>query len=183
MKISQTAIPDVVLIEPKVFRDDRGYFFESYNEAGFKSVFSKLVFVQDNEACSEYGVVRGLHYQIEPFAQSKLVRVVQGCVLDVAVDIRKHSPHFGKYVAVELSGENKKQLFIPKGFAHGYVVLSEQAVFLYKVDQYYSREHERGIRYDDPDLQIDWRINPEEMKLSERDARLPRFKDAELFER
>ncbi len=182
MKISQTAIPDVILIEPKVFRDDRGYFFESYNVTRFESGFSKLVFVQDNEACSEYGVIRGLHYQVEPFAQSKLVRVVQGYVLDIAVDIRKHSPHFGKHVAVELSGENKKQLFIPKGFAHGYVVLSKNAVFLYKVDHYYSKEHERGIRYNDPDLQIDWRLPPDAVKLSEKDAELPRFKDAELFD-
>jgi len=181
MKISRTAIPDVVLIEPDVFRDDRGYFFESYNAARFESALSKLVFVQDNEACSQYGVIRGLHYQIEPFAQSKLVRVIQGRVLDVAVDIRKHSPHFGKYVAEELSGENKKQLLIPKGFAHGYVVLSETAVFLYKVDNYYSKDHERGIRYNDPGLRIDWRLPKDDLKLSEKDLELPGFKDAEMF--
>lgn len=181
MKISRTAIPDVVLIEPDVFRDDRGYFFESYNAARFESALSKLVFVQDNEACSQYGVIRGLHYQVEPFAQSKLVRVIQGRVLDVAVDIRKHSPHFGKYVAEELSGENKKQLLIPKGFAHGYVVLSETAVFLYKVDNYYSKDHERGIRYNDPGLHIDWRLPKDDLKLSEKDLELPGFKDAEMF--
>jgi len=181
MKIYKSPLPDVYIIEPKIFHDERGYFFESYNAHDFESTLSKIEFVQDNEACSQYGVLRGLHYQIEPFAQSRLVRVVQGCVLDVAVDIRVNSPNFKRYHAIELSVENKKQLFIPKGFAHGYVVLSESAVLLYKVDHYYSRDHERGIRYDDLDLHIDWKIESKAVKLSEKDAGLPDLKNAELF--
>ncbi|MCJ7509164.1 MAG: dTDP-4-dehydrorhamnose 3,5-epimerase [candidate division Zixibacteria bacterium] len=181
MKIYQSTLQDVYIIEPEVFHDERGYFFESFNAHDFESTLSKIEFVQDNEACSQYGVVRGLHYQIEPFAQSKLVRVVEGCVLGVAVDIRVNSPNFKRYHAIELSAENKKQLFIPKGFAHGYVVLSESAVLLYKVDNYYSKDHERGICYDDLDLQIDWRIESSAIKISEKDAGLPDLKNAELF--
>ncbi len=181
MKIYQSPLPDIYIIEPKVFQDERGYFFESFNEHDFESVLSNIQFVQDNEACSQYGVLRGLHYQIEPFTQSKLVRVVQGRVLDVAVDIRVNSLNFKKYCAIELSAENKKQLFIPKGFAHGYVVLSKRAVLLYKVDNYYSKDHERGIRYDDPNLQIDWRIESSAIKLSEKDTELLGLGKAELF--
>lgn len=169
----QTDLPDVVIIEPTVFEDDRGYFFEIYRHEEFEERIGKFTFVQDNESKSSYGVLRGLHYQLPPFAQSKLVRVVDGKVLDVAVDIRRDGPTFGRHVAIELSGENRRQLFIPRGYAHGFVVLSRAAIVQYKVDAYYSREHERGLRYNDPAIGIDWNIKPEDMILSERDQNLP----------
>lgn len=169
----QTDLPDVIIIVPTVFEDDRGYFFESYHDEEFAERIGKLTFVQDNESKSSYGVLRGLHYQLPPFAQSKLVRVIDGKVLDVAVDIRRDGPTFGRHVAVELSGENRRQLFIPRGYAHGFVVLSRMAIVQYKVDAYYSREHERGLRYNDPAIGIDWKILPEEIILSEKDHNFP----------
>jgi dTDP-4-dehydrorhamnose 3,5-epimerase len=170
MKISPTHINDVLIIEPQVFGDERGYFFESFKESELTNYLGyKINFCQDNESKSSFGVLRGLHYQLPPFAQTKLVRVIQGKVLDVAVDIRKDSPTFGQHVAVELTDENKKQLFIPRGFAHGFVVLSETAIFSYKVDNYYHPESDRGIAYNDPHLNINWRLNPKDLQLSEKD--------------
>lgn len=169
----QTDLPDVVIIEPTVFEDDRGYFFESYRYEEFEEHIGQLTFVQDNESKSSYGVLRGLHYQLPPFAQSKLVRVIDGKVLDVAVDIRRGGPTFGRHVAIELSGENRRQLFIPRGYAHGFVVLSRVAIVQYKVDAYYSGEHERGLRYNDPAIGIDWKIKPEDIILSDKDHNLP----------
>ncbi|MDR1724224.1 MAG: dTDP-4-dehydrorhamnose 3,5-epimerase [Tannerella sp.] len=156
MTFNETKITGVWVVEPKVFGDERGYFMETLNNRAFAEAIGKVDFVQENESCSVRGVLRGLHYQMEPFAQSKLVRVVCGAVLDVAVDIRRGSPTYGKYVAELLSGENKRQFFIPKGFAHGFYVLSEKAIFTYKVDNFYSPAHERGIRFDDPEIGIDW---------------------------
>ena len=171
MNVIKTDIEGVVIIEPKVFGDARGYFFESFSERDFCSQVRQVRFVQDNESKSRYGVVRGLHFQKPPFAQSKLVRVVQGCVLDVAVDIRKGSPTYGKHVAVELSGENHRQLFIPRGFAHGFSVLSDEVVFQYKCDNFYHPEADGGISLEDETLGIDWKI-PDELKiLSEKDKR------------
>jgi dTDP-4-dehydrorhamnose 3,5-epimerase len=181
MNITKTTISEVIIIDPKIFGDERGYFFESYHEKVFCENIIKTEFIQDNEAKSTYGVLRGLHYQLPPFAQSKLVRVIAGTVLDVAVDIRKGSPSFGKYVAVELSGENKRQLFIPRGFAHGYVVLSNVAIFAYKVDNNYAPEYERSIIYNDPRLNIDWKIKYEDVILSEKDKRCKSIDDVELF--
>ena len=158
MNIIKTAIEGVVIIEPKVFNDERGYFFESYNQKNFNSLVKEITFVQDNESCSQYGVIRGLHFQKSPYAQSKLVRVVKGRVLDVAVDIRHGSPTFGKHVKVELTENNHLQFFIPKGFAHGFAVLSETAVFQYKCDNFYAPQSEGAIAWDDPDLAIDWQI-------------------------
>lgn len=169
MNIEQTAIPGVVVIEPRVFGDERGYFFESFSARNFEEKVLGTRFVQDNESASCYGVVRGLHYQKAPHAQSKLVRVVVGRVLDVAVDIRHGSPTFGQHVAVELSAENHRQLFIPRGFAHGFAVLSERAVFQYKCDAYYAPESEGGIAWDDPALGIDWRLPAEAIILSAKD--------------
>lgn len=183
MKFSKTNIPDVILCEPTVFKDERGYFFESFNQEVFEKYLGKTIhFCQDNEAKSTKGVLRGLHYQLPPFAQSKLVRVISGKVLDIAVDIRRGSATFGQYVAVELSGENKHQLFIPAGFAHGYAVLSDEAVFSYKVDNYYSKTHERGIYFNDSELQIDWKLPSNELLISEKDKIQPAFDKAELFE-
>lgn len=183
MKFSKTNIPDVILCEPTVFNDERGYFFESFNQEVFEKHLGKSIrFCQDNEAKSTKGVLRGLHYQLPPFAQSKLVRVISGKVLDVAVDIRRDSSTFGQYVAIELSGENKHQLFVPAGFAHGYVVLSDEAIFSYKVDNYYSKTHERGIFYNDKDLKIDWKLLSNELIISEKDKIQPAFNKAELFE-
>jgi len=160
MKVTATAIPDVLVIEPRVFGDERGFFFESFNQQAFdEAVGSKVVFVQDNHSKSAKNVLRGLHYQLPPKAQGKLVRVVQGEVFDVAVDIRKESPTFGKWVGEVLSAENKKQLWIPPGFAHGFLTLSETAEFLYKTTDYYSPEHERGIRWNDPRLAVAWPLN------------------------
>lgn len=181
MNVIKTDIEGVVIIEPKVFGDNRGYFFESFNAREFEAqTGQKIDFVQDNESKSCYGVVRGLHFQKGDKGQSKLVRVVSGAVLDVAVDIRPDSPTFGKYVSVELTAENHRQFFIPKGFAHGFAVLSPEAVFQYKCDEFYCPEAEGAIAWDDPDLAIDWRIPAEDVVLSEKDKKHPRLKEAEL---
>lgn len=181
MNVIKTDIEGVVIIEPKVFGDNRGYFFESFNAREFEAqTGQKIDFVQDNESKSCYGVVRGLHFQKGDKAQSKLVRVVSGAVLDVAVDIRPDSPTFGKYVSEELTAENHRQFFIPKGFAHGFAVLSPEAVFQYKCDEFYCPEAEGAIAWDDPDLAIDWRIPAEDVVLSEKDKKHPRLKEAEL---
>ena len=177
MTVIPTDIPGVLILEPRLFGDARGYFFESYNRRDFEAVVGPVDFVQDNESRSSYGVVRGLHFQKGEWAQAKLVRVVEGTVLDVAVDIRPGSPTFGRHVAVELSGENHRQFFIPRGFAHGFSVLSETAVFQYKCDNYYHPESEGGIALDDPDLAIDWRIPAEALILSERDKRHPKLRE------
>ncbi|KXB47661.1 dTDP-4-dehydrorhamnose 3,5-epimerase [Bacteroidales bacterium KA00344] len=183
MKVIKTAIDGVVIIEPRIFKDDRGYFYESWNKKDFDENVCPVNFVQDNQSKSSYGVLRGLHFQKGKHSQSKLVRVVQGAVLDVAVDIRKGSPTFGKYVAVELTGDNHRQFFIPRGFAHGFSVLSETAIFQYKCDNLYCRESEGAIAWDDPALGIDWRIPAEKVILSEKDARHPLLKDSEeLFD-
>ncbi len=182
MKFIKTEIPEVVIIEPKVFGDDRGYFMETFRQDLFEKNVRKINFIQDNESKSKRGVLRGLHYQLPPFAQSKLVRVIKGSVIDVAVDIRKGSPTFGKYVAVELSEENKRQLFIPRGFAHGFLVTSDEAIFVYKVDNYYSPECDRSIRFDDPDINIDWNFPKDEILVSDKDKNAPFLKDAEVFE-
>jgi len=184
MNFLQTEIPGILIIEPKVFGDHRGYFVETFRADMFeKAVGHKVDFIQDNESRSTYGVLRGLHYQLPPFSQSKLVRVIDGRVLDVAVDIRKGSPTFGKHIAVELSGENKRQIFIPRGFAHGFVVLSEEATFTYKVDNYYAPEHDRGISFNDAALGIDWQIDHALLNLSEKDTKQPKLGTVtELFE-
>ena len=180
MEVIKTDIDGVVIIEPKVFGDHRGYFFESFSERDFNSQVREVKFVQDNESKSCYGVVRGLHFQKPPHAQAKLVRVVKGKVLDVAVDLRKDSPTYGKHVAVELSEDNHRQVFIPKGFAHGFSVLSEEAVFQYKCDDYYAPETEGAVAWNDPDLNIDWRVPADMMILSEKDKRHPELKDLKL---
>jgi dTDP-4-dehydrorhamnose 3,5-epimerase len=177
MKFIKTDIPDVYIIEPTVFEDDRGYFLESYNKDKFEEVIGKVTFVQDNESTSSRGVLRGLHFQKPPYAQAKLVRCLEGKVMDVALDIRKESPTYGKHVAVELSGENKRQLFVPRGFAHGFSVLSEKAVFAYKVDNSYAPESDSGIRYDDQGLNINWGLKEEDIKLSFKDKKLESFKN------
>ena len=176
MKFNKTAISGVYILEPSVFGDDRGYFLESFNLPQFEENIGSIKFVQDNESKSSKGVLRGLHFQKPPFQQAKLVRCIEGRVMDVAVDIRRDSPTYGKHVAVELSGENKRQLFIPRGFAHGFAVLSETAVFVYKVDNTYAPEYDLGIRYDDKDLNIDWGIRADEIQLSEKDKKLLSFK-------
>ena len=181
MKVFETEIEGVFILEPQVFGDDRGYFFESFSLKHFEEKVSKTVFVQDNESKSKYGVLRGLHYQLPPYTQAKLVRVVKGRVLDVAVDIRKGSLTFGKYLAVELSEENKLQFFLPKGFAHGFAVLSEEAIFQYKCDEYYAPDYEGAICYDDPDLGIDWKLPSEDIILSEKDKKHPRLRDVILL--
>ncbi len=182
MNFVRTEIPDVFICKPTIHGDSRGYFVEVFREDKLEEFLGfKINFVQDNESESLHGVLRGLHYQLPPFAQTKLVRVTKGRVLDVAVDIRKDSPTFGKHVAVELSGEDKYQLFIPKGFAHGFVVLSEYAVLAYKVDNYYSKEHDRGIIFDDPTIAIDWKLPLDKLKLSSKDKLQPLLKDAEIF--
>ncbi len=175
--VVDTAIDDVKIIEPRIFNDARGYFFESFSQRDFEEKVGKVNFVQDNESKSSRGVVRGLHFQKPPFAQAKLVRVVKGRVLDVAVDIRKGSPTFGKYVAVELTEDNHRQFFIPRGFAHGFAVLSEIAVFQYKCDNYYAPQSEGAIAWDDPDLGIDWQLNTDDILLSEKDSNHPLLKD------
>ena len=183
MKITPTNIPDVVIIEPQVFGDHRGYFIETYNKSKFPEQFDHIHFVQDNESKSSFGVLRGLHYQLPPYSQTKLVRVIEGSVLDIAVDIRKGSPTFGKHVSVELSGENKRQILIPRGFAHGFLVTSKTAVFSYKCDNYYSAKHDRGILYNDPALQIDWQLSEKDYILSEKDTKQPLLKDStDLFD-
>jgi dTDP-4-dehydrorhamnose 3,5-epimerase len=182
LEFSRTIIPDVVLCKPTVFKDDRGYFFETFKKELLETFIGcKINFCQDNESKSTKGVLRGLHYQLPPFAQSKLVRVALGSVLDIAVDIRKNSSTFGKYVAVELNDVNKYQLFIPKGFAHGYIVLSDVAIFNYKVDNYYNKETEAGIIYNDTDLNINWQLPENKLIISEKDKNQPPFKNAMLF--
>ena len=184
MTFTRTAIPDVVIIEPKVHGDSRGYFVETFVSNKLEEFLGyQINFCQDNESKSSKGVLRGLHYQLPPHAQTKLVRVIHGRVLDVAVDIRKNSPTFGQHVAVELSGENKKQLLIPRGFAHGFVVLEDDTVFAYKVDNYYSPECDRGIAFDDKNLNIDWILNHDELNLSAKDIKQPKLNETnDLFE-
>lgn len=180
MNYIETEIPGVWIIEPKVFNDARGYFMEAYKQAEFEQHIGKINFIQDNESCSSRGVLRGLHYQLAPYSQSKLVRVITGRVLDVAVDLRTGSPTFGKYVAVELSAENKRQFFIPQGFAHGFHVLSEEAIFTYKVDNPYMPTHERGLRFNDPVIGVDWGgTNIDAVNLSEKDTKAPLLSEAE----
>ena len=180
MEIIKTEIDGVVIIEPRIFCDERGYFFESFSQLEFDEKVMPINFVQDNESMSSYGVMRGLHFQKMPYTQSKLVRCVKGAVLDVAVDIRKGSPTYGQHVAVELSEDNHRQFFIPRGFAHGFSVLTEIAVFQYKCDNFYAPHSEGAITWDDPDLGIDWRIPADRVILSEKDSRHPRLKDLNL---
>ncbi len=187
MNFIRTAIPDVIIIEPTVHGDSRGYFVETFRQDKLEEFLGyKINFCQDNESKSSKGVLRGLHYQLPPFVQTKLVRVISGRVLDVAVDIRKNSPTFGKHVAVELSAENKKQLLVPRGFAHGFVVLEDDTVFAYKVDNYYSPQCDRGIAFDDENLNIDWILNKDELNLSAKDKTQPKLfsinDDKEIFE-
>lgn len=177
MNVIKTPIEGLVIIEPRLFGDDRGYFFESFNQREFEQEIGPVTFVQDNESKSCYGVIRGLHFQKGEHAQSKLVRVVKGAVLDVAVDIRPGSPTYGMHFAVELTGENHLQFFLPRGMAHGFSVLSEEAVFQYKCDNFYCRESEGAITWDDPDLGIDWRIPKDKVILSEKDRNHPRLRD------
>lgn len=184
MQFIRTNILDVIIIEPKVHGDDRGYFVETFRSDKLEEFLGfKINFCQDNESKSSKGVLRGLHYQLPPHAQTKLVRVIQGRVLDVAVDIRRNSPTFGQYVTVELSAENKKQILIPRGFAHGFIVLEDNTVFAYKVDNYYSPECDRGIAFDDESLNIDWILKKEELKLSDKDTKQPKLNETkDLFE-
>lgn len=181
MNYIKTEIPDVWIIEPKVFNDTRGYFMEAFKQEEFKAHVGNVNFIQDNESCSTKGVLRGLHYQSSPYSQAKLVRAIKGSVLDVAVDIRKGSPTFGKHVAVELSDENKRQLFIPRGFAHGFQVLSDEAIFMYKVDNPYTPTSERSIRFNDPEINIQWRQFDDLLPvLSEKDKDAPSLKEADI---
>ena len=174
MTFTRTTIPDVIICEPLVHGDERGYFVETFRADKLENFLGyKINFLQDNESKSSYGVLRGLHYQLEPYAQTKLVRVIQGTILDVAVDIRKNSPTFGLHVSVELSSEDKKQMLVPKGFAHGFVVLSEEAIVAYKVDNYYAPQCDRGIAYNDPLLDIDWKTPQHLINLSTKDAKHP----------
>ena len=182
MEYIKTDIEGVFVIEPRVFNDARGYFFEAWKQEEFNEHVGKVNFIQDNESKSSFGVLRGLHYQKGDLSQAKLVRVIKGKVLDVAVDIRKSSPTFGEHVMVELSDENKRQFFIPRGFAHGFLVLSEEAVFTYKVDNPYAPQAEAGIRWNDPDLAIEWPIDSAQVLTSEKDLKQPLLKDAEVFE-
>lgn len=183
MEVIKTDIDGVVIIEPRIFRDERGYFFESFSQRDFQEKVCRTVFVQDNESKSSYGVLRGLHFQKPPYAQSKLVRVIRGAVLDVAVDIRKGSPTFGQHVAVELTGDNHRQFFIPRGFAHGFSVLTDEVIFQYKCDNFYAPQSEGALAWDDPDLGIDWRIPADRVLLSEKDRHHSRLRDAEwLFD-
>ncbi len=169
MEVIKTDIEGVVIIEPRIFKDDRGYFYESFSQREFEEKVCRTTFVQDNQSKSSYGVVRGLHFQKPPYSQSKLVRCIKGAVLDVAVDIRKGSPTFGKYVAVELTEDNHRQFFVPRGFAHGFAVLSQEAVFQYKCDNFYNKESEGSVAWNDQELAIDWRIPVEKVLLSEKD--------------
>lgn len=182
MECKETSIKGVYVISPKVFNDARGYFFESWNKANFERQIGKVDFVQDNESKSSYGVLRGLHYQKGEYSQAKLVRVIKGKVLDVAVDLRKSSPTFGQHVMVELSEDNKRQFFIPRGFAHGFLVLSPEAIFTYKVDNIYAPQSEASIRFDDSDLGIEWPIDPKDVLTSEKDLKGCAFKDAATFD-
>nr|WP_106633683.1 dTDP-4-dehydrorhamnose 3,5-epimerase [Alistipes sp. Marseille-P5061] len=183
MEVIKTDIDGVVIIEPRIFRDERGYFFESFSQRDFQEKVCNTVFVQDNESKSSYGVLRGLHFQKPPYAQSKLVRVIKGAVLDVAVDIRKGSPTFGQHVAVELTEDNHRQFFIPRGFAHGFSVLTDEVIFQYKCDNFYAPQSEGALAWDDSDLGIDWRIPTDKVLLSEKDCHHSRLRDAEwLFD-
>ncbi len=176
MRFTPQSIPDVVVVEPVVHGDNRGYFIETFRHDLFEQAIGhKVNFVQDNESKSSKGVLRGLHFQLAPYAQSKLVRVIEGSVLDVAVDIRQGSDTFGQHVAVELTSDNKKQLFVPRGFAHGFIVLSDTATFVYKVDNYYSPECDRGLAFDDPELNIDWQLPKNQLKLSDKDTKQPNW--------
>lgn len=169
MEVIKTEIEGVVIIEPRIFKDDRGYFYESFSQREFEEKVCRTTFVQDNQSKSSYGVLRGLHFQKPPYCQSKLVRCIKGAVLDVAVDIRKGSPTFGKYVAVELTEDNHRQFFVPRGFAHGFAVLSDEAVFQYKCDNFYNKESEGSVAWNDPQLAIDWRIPADKVLLSDKD--------------
>lgn len=183
MNVIKTDIEGVVIIEPRIFNDERGYFFESFSERDFCKEVREVRFVQDNESKSQYGVLRGLHFQKPPYSQSKLMRVIKGAVLDVAVDIRKGSPTFGKHVAVELTEDNHRQFFVPRGFAHGFSVLTPEVIFQYKCDNFYAPQSEGAIAWNDPNLGIDWRIPEDKVILSEKDKHHPRLKDAEwLFD-
>jgi len=180
MEIQITPIEGLIIITPKVFSDDRGYFMETYHADRYKEAGLPASFVQDNESKSTRGVIRGLHYQLNPYSQGKLVRVIKGSVFDVAVDLRKNSPTFGQWYGVELTAENKKQFFIPQGFAHGFSVLSDVAIFTYKCDQYYNPQQERGIIYNDPDLNIDWKIPDSEAIVSEKDKKNKSLREADI---
>ena len=181
MNIIKTEIEGLVIVEPRIFRDDRGYFYESFSQSEFEEEVCRTTFVQDNQSMSSYGVVRGLHFQKPPFCQSKLVRCIKGAVLDVAVDIRKGSPTFGKYVAVELTEDNHRQFFVPRGFAHGFAVLSEVAVFQYKCDNYYNKESEGAIAWNDEQIAVDWRLPSEKVILSEKDKLSKPLAEAEFL--
>ena len=181
MKIIKTNIPDVLIFEPKIFGDERGYFFESFRQDVFEEAVGKVNFVQDNQSKSSYGVLRGLHFQRPPYAQSKLVRCLKGEVLDVAVDIRLGSPTYGKHVAVRLNDIEQRQLWIPQGFAHGFLVLSESAIFAYKCDNYYTPEYDGGVRWDDTEININWELSKAAIKLSDKDKIQPFLKDANYF--
>ena len=181
MEVIKTDIEGVVIIEPRIFKDERGYFYESFSQREFEEKVCRTVFVQDNQSKSSYGVLRGLHFQKPPYAQSKLVRCIKGTVLDVAVDIRKGSPTFGKYVAVELSEDNHRQFFIPRGFAHGFAVLSDEAVFQYKCDNFYNKESEGAVAWDDPELCIDWKVPADKVVLSEKDKQNKGIADADFL--
>jgi len=181
MNIIKTEFPGLVIVEPKVFGDARGYFFESYNEKVLSDIGIQTVFKQDNQSFSKYGVIRGLHFQMNPHAQTKLIRVIEGTIYDVALDLRKDSPMFGKWFGLELSAENKLQLYIPQGFAHGFSVLSEQAVILYKCDNFYNPQSEGGVLYKDPALNIDWKIDAAEAIVSDKDKILPTFDQLEVY--
>ena len=180
--VLETEIAGIFIVEPRVFEDSRGYFFESFSQRRFEETVGETVFVQDNESRSSYGVVRGLHYQLPPYAQAKLVRAVRGRIWDVAVDLRRGSATFGRYVGVELTEENKRQFFIPRGFAHGFAVLSGEAIVQYKCDAYYEPQAEGGIRFDDPELAVDWKIPREDMVLSPKDLNRPGLRDAYVFD-
>ncbi|MFL2508096.1 MAG: dTDP-4-dehydrorhamnose 3,5-epimerase [Candidatus Pseudothioglobus sp.] len=182
MKFIPQVIPDIILIEPTLHGDDRGYFLETFRQDLFnKAIGRDINFIQDNESKSSQGVLRGLHYQVAPFSQSKLLRVIEGAVLDVVVDIRKSSPTFGQHLAMELTADNKRQLFVPQGFAHGFVVLSDSATFTYKVDSYYAPEYERGIAFNDQDLKINWQLKSELLKLSNKDLNNPKLLNVQDF--
>jgi dTDP-4-dehydrorhamnose 3,5-epimerase len=180
MEIRETDLAGLMVIKPEIFEDDRGYFFESFNESDLEKAGHPCHFIQDNQSKSVYGVVRGLHYQLEPKAQTKFVRVLDGSIWDVAVDLREDSPTFMQWAGVELTAENKLQLLIPKGFAHGFSVLSETAVVLYKCDEFYAPDFETGIRFDDPQIGIDWKLDPKDMILSQRDLAMPSLKEATM---
>lgn len=181
MPFTETSFPGLRVFEPKVWEDSRGYFYESFNKKTFGEGQIYTDFVQDNQAYSSYGTLRGLHYQVPPYSQAKLVRVFKGEVLDIVVDLRQYSPTYGQSYSIRLSAENKKQMFVPRGFAHGYLVLSETAEFFYKCDNYYSKSHEGGIRYDDPKLNLDWLVEEKDLILSEKDLTLPYFGDHRII--